>query len=66
MFAKPSTWPHRRVIGTILRLKALYDRMRARGSAHKAAIIACVGKLISILNAIFKTKTPFDPKRAIR
>ena len=45
-------------------LKALYDRLRAKGKPHKLAIVACVGKLISILNAIFKTATPFDEKYA--
>jgi transposase len=47
-------------------LKVLYDRLRAKGKAHKEAIIACVGKLISILNAIFKTAKPFDPNFATR
>lgn len=42
-------------------LKKLYDRLRARGKCHKAAIIACVAKLITILNAIFKSGKPFDP-----
>lgn len=41
-------------------LKNLYDRLRARGKCHKAAIIACIGKLIAILNAIFKSGKPFD------
>jgi len=45
-------------------LKALYERLRARGRSHKVAIIACAGKLVSILNAIFKSKKPFDEKYA--
>ena len=45
-------------------LKALYDRLRAKGRPHKVAIIACIGKLISILNAIFKTRKPFDANYA--
>ena len=47
-------------------LKALYDRLRAKGRSHKLAIIACIGKLISILNAIFKTQTPFNANYATR
>ena len=45
-------------------LKALYDRLRAKGRPHKVAIIACIGKLISILNAVFKTRKPFDANYA--
>lgn len=45
-------------------LKSLYERLRAKGLCHKAAIIACVGKLISILNAILKTGKPYDAKFA--
>jgi transposase len=47
-------------------LKALYDRLRAKGRCHKLAIIACIGKLVSILNALFKTKTPFNKNYATR
>ena len=47
-------------------LKALYDRLRAKGRAHKVAIIACIGKLLSILNALFKTAKPFDVNYATR
>ena len=47
-------------------LKALYDRLRAKGRAHKVAIIACIGKLLSILNALFKTAKPFDLNYATR
>lgn len=45
-------------------LKIFYDRLRAKGLGHKCAIIACVGKLISILNAIFKSGKAYDPKFA--
>jgi transposase len=43
-------------------LKPFYERLRAAGKAHKAAIIACIGKLVSIMNAIIKTKMPFNSK----
>lgn len=45
-------------------LKALYDRLRAKGRCHKVAIVACIGKLLSILNAIVRTAKPYDATRA--
>lgn len=47
-------------------LKAFYGRLRAKGSSHKSAIVACIAKLIAILNAIFKTAKPFDINYATR
>ena len=43
---------------------ALYERIRAKGKSHKVAIIACIGKMLAILNAIIRSKKPFDPKFA--
>jgi transposase len=45
-------------------LKPFYDQLRAKGKAHKLAIIACIGKLVSIMNAIIKTGKPFNPQMA--
>lgn len=45
-------------------LKTFYQRLRAAGKAHKQAIIACVAKLVSIMNAIIKTGIPFNAKIA--
>ena len=45
-------------------LKIFYERLRAKGKTHKQSIVACIGKLISIMNAVIKTKTPFNEKRA--
>jgi transposase len=45
-------------------LKIFYDRLRARGKSHKQTIIACIGKLISMMNAIIKTAKPFNAKLA--
>lgn len=42
-------------------LKPFYDRLRAKGKSHKQAVIACVAKLVSIMNAIVKTGMPFNP-----
>jgi transposase len=45
-------------------LKQFYQRLREKGKAHKQAIIACIGKLVSIMNAIVKTETAFKNKLA--
>jgi transposase len=45
-------------------LRPFYQRLRAAGKAHKQAIIACIGKLVSIMNAIIKTGMPFNAKMA--
>jgi transposase len=42
-------------------LKALYDRLLARGKAPKVALVAAMRKLILILNAMLKTNTPWNP-----
>lgn len=35
-------------------IREFYDRLRARGKAHKVAIIACVRKMLGILNTMVK------------
>lgn len=45
-------------------LKDFYDRLRAKGKSHKQSIVACIGKLVSIMNAIIKTGKPFTPNLA--
>ena len=45
-------------------LKVFYERLRAKGKSHKQAIIACIGKLVSIMNAIINTGTKFNAKFA--
>ncbi len=41
-------------------LRTLYQRMIARGKPAKVAIIAAMRKLLTILNAILKTQTPWQ------
>ena len=41
-------------------IKAFYDRLIKAGKARKAAIVACMHKLLTILNAILRTKTPWQ------
>jgi len=40
-------------------IKPVYERLIARGKLHKVAMVACMRKVLVILNAMIKTKTPF-------
>jgi transposase len=42
-------------------LRAFYDRLRADGKSPKAALVACMRKLLTILNAIVREQTPWQP-----
>lgn len=42
-------------------IKAFYDRLLAAGKAKKLALIACARKLLTILNAMVRTKKPWEP-----
>jgi transposase len=41
-------------------IKTFYDRLLSRGKQKKVAIMACMHKLLTILNAIMKSKTPWN------
>lgn len=41
-------------------IKAFYERLIERGKAKKVAIVACMRKLLTILNAMIKNKTTWD------
>jgi transposase len=41
-------------------LKAFYQRLRAAGKLAKVALIACMRKLLTILNAMVKHQTPWQ------
>lgn len=45
-------------------IKAFYERLVAAGKMRKVAITACMHKLLTILNAIIKNKTPWTPQGA--
>ena len=45
-------------------LKLFRDRLVAAGKPKLAAIIAVARKLLTILNAILRDKTPWQPKTA--
>jgi transposase len=44
-------------------IKPLYDRLRAAGKPMKVAHIACMRKLLTILNAMCASGEPWDPTR---
>jgi transposase len=43
-------------------LKAFYDRLLVAGKAKKVALTACMRKLLTILNAMVKQQTPWQPR----
>jgi transposase len=46
-------------------VKAYYDRLCAAGKAKKVALVACMHKLLTILNAMVKQGTPWlEPQGA--
>jgi transposase len=47
-------------------LRALYDRLTARGKPGKVALVACMRKALVILNAILKTGQPWDPDYEVK
>lgn len=45
-------------------IKSFYDRLIAKGKIRKVAVIACMRKLLTILNAMLKNNTPWNPNYA--
>ena len=45
-------------------IKALSDRLVAKGKPPKVIMVACMRKLLTILNAMMKTLQPWNPKMA--
>ncbi len=45
-------------------IKAVYQRLIARGRPKKVAIIACLRQLLTILNAIVRNATPWNTQKA--
>src|SRR5882672_4194183 len=44
------------------RIKAFYERLLAAGKVKKVALTACMHTLLTILNAILKHRTPWQPQ----
>ena len=42
--------------------KAFYERLRTAGKAAQVALTACMRKLLTILNALVKPHTPWQPQ----
>jgi transposase len=41
-------------------IRAFYERLLAKGKAKKVALVACMRKLLVILNAMVRTNTPWQ------
>ena len=46
-------------------IKAFFKRLRAKGKPHKVAMMACMRKLLSILNAMARDNTPWTDRVAL-
>lgn len=46
-------------------IRAFYERLRAAGKPAKVALTACMRKLLTILNAIARSGTPWQPTRVL-
>ena len=42
-------------------IKDFYDRLLARGKVKKVAIVACMHKLLTIMNAMIRSQSPWKP-----
>jgi transposase len=45
-------------------LKVVYERLVAAGKAKKVALVACMRKLLGILNAVVRDRTPWKDMTA--
>lgn len=46
-------------------IKEFYERLCARGKPKMVALVACMRKLLTILNAILKNRTPWRSFHAL-
>jgi transposase len=46
-------------------IRAFYERLLAAGKPKKVALVACMSKLLSILNAVMRDRTPWRCPRAL-
>ena len=44
------------------RIKAFYERLLAAGKVKKVALTACIHQFLTILNAMLKQRTPWQPQ----
>lgn len=43
-------------------IRAFYERLKLRGKPHKVAMVACMRKMLTILNAMVRQSTPWTPE----
>jgi transposase len=43
-------------------IKALYERLLAAGNVKKVALTACMHTLLTMLNAMLRHRTPWQPQ----
>ena len=43
-------------------IRAYYERLKSRGKPHKVAMVACMRKMLTILNAMVRQSTPWTPE----
>ena len=43
-------------------IKAFYERLIAKGKVKKVALVACMHKMLTIMNAIIKSGIPWNPE----
>ena len=46
-------------------IKAFYQRLTSRGKPHKVALVACMRKMLTILNAMARDGAPWTPEKAV-
>jgi transposase len=46
-------------------IKGFYERLKSRGKPHKIAMVACMRKMLTILNAMARDGTPWTPEKAV-
>jgi transposase len=43
-------------------IRAFYQQLKSRGKPHKVAMVACMRKMLTILNAMVRDNTPWTPQ----
>ena len=43
-------------------IRSFYQRLKSRGKPHKVAMVACMRKMLTILNAMVRQSTPWTPE----
>jgi transposase len=46
-------------------IKAFYTRLLAAGKGKKVALTACMRKLLTIMNAMIRDMTPWQPQEVV-